>query len=158
MKNSKVLRAAAAFCLLATLIVFTSAKKYGSDEIKENAVLLNGNPLTTASIWLGSTGTLTVFDRNPATDVAKKILFRVSLMRGDMVIKRVVSDNGQQVKEVEISKLLSFAKLGDEILVEPIDENREATRRVFRVAQAPSLYWVPRNWFPVPNNGKGDGC
>ncbi|WP_373511425.1 hypothetical protein [Persicitalea sp.] len=156
MKNSKVLRAAAAFCLLATLIVFTSAKKYGSDEIKENAVLLNGNPLTTASIWLGSTGTLTVFDKNPATDVGKKILFRVSLMRGDMVIKRVVSDNGQQVKEVEISELLSFAKLGDEILVEPSDENREGTRRVFRVAQAPNLYWVPRNWFAVPMNG--DGC
>ena len=108
MKNSKLIRAAAAFCLLATLVVFTSARKYGHDERNENAVLLNGNPLTTASIWLGSTGTLTVFDGNPATDVVTKMLFRVSLKRGDMVIKRVVFDNSQQVRESRNKRTAGF--------------------------------------------------
>ncbi len=148
MNKLKSIQITAMLGLLVLAGIFISARTIDAGTASPGPVLLDGKTLHTSQIWLNSNGKLSLVVRSSESVAAARVPFRVVLKRGSMIISRAVSETG----EMEISRLLKLAALGDELVVEPLDKNLSNARRVFRVGQYPSFHWIPALRI------QGDGC
>lgn len=171
MKKKKFFQRAAALSILlmAGVGVLVQSgfvfKKTTSSEpkyVSSTTVLLNQRPLIYNSIIPKSRGLMALVTNDPATTEVTQIPFRVYLKRGNIILSRAASNPDQAGQEVEISKMLSIAMVGDQLIVEPIKtkQGNEARRsdapHLIRVDKYAGVNLIPIRFFPVPNNG--DGC
>ncbi|GHB63052.1 hypothetical protein [Persicitalea jodogahamensis] len=148
MNKLKSIQIIAMLGLLILAGIFISARTIDAGTASSGPVLLDGRTLHTSQIWLNSNGKLSLIVGSSENKAATRVPFRVVLKRGNMIISRAVSETD----EMEISRLLKLAALGDELEVEPLDKNLSNARRVFRVGQYPSFHWIPALRI------HGDGC
>lgn len=98
-----------------------------------NPLLLNGLPLEYADFSPFSEGRLTVVEGNPASSAAKSIPFKIYLRRGGKIIHEGASDTKREVTETELSKILSIARDGDHLVIEPARKKDWKAKRILRV-------------------------
>ncbi len=148
MKKLKAIQISVILGLLVLAGVFTSARTIEAEPVYAGPVLLNGKTLHSPLLWLNSNGQLSLVTSHAETGEPSGVPFRVYLKRGNMVISRAASN----ADGMEISTILRQATLGDELVVEPVDEKLSTARRVFSVGRYPAFNWIPTL------NGPRDGC
>ena len=116
-----------------------------------NSVLFNGKPLIYDQFSLSSRGLLTMVINDSKTQESKSIAFKIYLKRQDKVIPFGGSDNGNGVSEIEVSDILKFANLGDQLIIEPVEKKAQIFTRVIFLRYSYFLEFLYRG------NNK-DGC
>ena len=116
-----------------------------------NSILFNGKPLIYDQFSLSSRGLLTMVINDSKTQESKSIAFKIYLKRQDKVIPFGGSDNGNGVSEIEVSDILKFANLGDQLIIEPVEKKAQIFTRVIFLRYSYFLEFLYRG------NNK-DGC
>jgi len=115
------------------------------------SVLFNGKPLVYEQFSLNSTGLLTMVLNNPKTKETKTMPFKIYLKRQDKVVPFGGSEYKNGVSEVEVSDILKFANLGDQLVIEPVEKKSQMFTRVIFLRYSYFLEFLYRG------NNK-DGC
>jgi hypothetical protein len=116
-----------------------------------NSVLFNGKPLVNEQFSLSSRGILTMVTSDPKTKELKSMAFKIYLKRQDKVVPFGGSNYGNEVSEVEVSEILKFANLGDQLIIEPIEKKGQMSTRVIFLRYSYFLEFLNRG-------GNKDGC
>jgi hypothetical protein len=116
-----------------------------------NSVLFNGKPLVNEQFSLSSRGVLTMVMTDPKTKELKSMAFKIYLRRQDKVVPFGGSNYGNEVLEVEVSEILKFANLGDQLMIEPIEKKAQMSTRVIFLRYSYFLEFLNRG-------GNKDGC
>ncbi len=98
-----------------------------------NPLLLNNKPLEFADFSIKSKGILSLVKGDPESSEAVKIPFRICLRRDGEIITAGKSDINSEVTEVEISDVLSHAKLEDHLLIIPVRKSDYKAKRIIRI-------------------------
>ncbi len=162
-----ILLIAGVVVLLQSGFVFKKTTSSEPEYVSSTIVLLNHRPLLYNSIIPKSQGIITLVSSDSTSADAPQIPFRVYLKRGNITLSRAASNPNQTQQQVEISKMLSIAMVGDQLIVEPIEikqctdarqsnANRSNTPHLIRVDKYTGVNLIPMRFFPTPNNG--DGC
>lgn len=117
-----------------------------------NPLLLNGKLFNYADFSVVSQGMLTVVAGNPETDEAEKIPFRIYLRRNGKNINNGGSDTTRSLLTVELATVLTHAKSGDYLVIEP---TRKSDARAWRSIKLKD-YYFDFNLFSFIKNK--DGC
>jgi hypothetical protein len=99
-----------------------------------NPLLLNGKPLDYIAFNAKSTGELTVIKGAALTGKTTQVLFYVYLRRdGNRVF--IPGDEGSEIgkTKIDISQILRHAKLGDQLVIEPIDKADGPVKRILNI-------------------------
>ena len=124
----------------------------GENEITfYNSLLFNGKPLVYDQFSLSSRGILTMVMSDSKTKEMKTMLFKVYLKRQDKILPFGVSNQGNGVTEVDISDILKFANLGDQLVIEPVEKKAQMSTRVIFLRYSYFLEFLNRG-------GNKDGC
>lgn len=123
-----------------------------NDKAFYNSVLFNGKPLIYDQFSLSSRGVLTMVMNDSKTKEMKSMAFRIYLKRQDKVLPFGVYNHGNGVSEIEVSEILKFANLGDQLIIEPVDKKGQMSTRVIFLRYSYFLEFLNRG-----NNNK-DGC
>ncbi|WOK06558.1 hypothetical protein [Imperialibacter roseus] len=99
--------------------------------IHVDCLLLNGVPFDVALLDTKSWGLISLVRGKPGSPEQEHIPFRAYLRRGDIVMHNAFFQN--PVYEVSISKVLSGAKPGDVIIVEPVRDEDYKAKRVLKL-------------------------
>ena len=116
-----------------------------------NSLLFNGKPLVYDQFSLSSRGVLTMVMSDSKTKEMKTMLFKVYLKRQDKILPFGVSNQGNGVTEVDISDILKFANLGDQLVIEPVEKKAQMSTRVIFLRYSYFLEFLNRS-------GNKDGC
>lgn len=116
-----------------------------------NSVLFNGKPLIYDQFSLSSRGILTMILNDSKTKEMKSMAFRVYLKRQDKILPFGRSDDGNGVTEIEVSEILKFANLGDQLVIEPVEKKAQMSTRVIFLRYSYFLEFLNRG-------GNKDGC
>lgn len=116
------------FVVLVTLLLTTQS---GIALVKNNPLLINGEPINYEQFSLSSKGMLrmVVEDTNGKGNIV--IPFRIYLKRDNKIVHLGSSNANNKLTEIEISQVLKFANLGDELVIEPVDKKFYTAKRVF---------------------------
>ena len=124
----------------------------GENEITfYNSLLFNGKPLVYDQFSLSSRGILTMVMSDSKTKETKTMLFKVYLKRQDKILPFGISNQGNGVTEVDISDILKFANLGDQLVIEPVEKKAQMSTRVIFLRYSYFLEFLNRG-------GNKDGC
>jgi hypothetical protein len=118
-----------------------------------NSVLFNGKPLVYDQFSLSSRGVLTMVMNDSKTKEMKSMLFKVYLKRQDKILPFGVSNQVSGVTELEVSEILKFANLGDQLVIEPIEKKAQMSTRVIFLRYSYFLEFLNRS-----NGNNKDGC
>ncbi len=118
----------------------------------DNPLLLNDKPFNYAEFSVVSSGMLTVVAGNPETDEAEKIPFRIYLRRNGKNINNGASDTTRSLLMVEVATVLTLAKSGDYLVIEP---TRKSDAKAWRSIKLKD-YYFDFNLFSFIRNK--DGC
>jgi hypothetical protein len=118
-----------------------------------NSVLFNGKPLVYDQFSLSSRGVLTMVMNDSKTKEMKSMLFKVYLKRQDKILPFGVSNQVSGVTELEVSEILKFANLGDQLVIEPIEKKAQMSTRVIFLRYSYFLEFLNRG-----NGNNKDGC
>ena len=140
------------FAFVAISMLF-SQSIFGGENEKAfyNSVLFNGKPLVYDQFSLSSRGVLTMVMSDSKTKEMKTMLFKVYLKRQDKILPFGVSNQGNGVNELEVSELLKFANLGDQLVIEPVEKKAQMSIRVIFLRYSYFLEFLNRG-------GNKDGC
>lgn len=117
-------------------------------DICGNPLTVNGQPFNYDTFPVNSWGVLALVEGDPASKHAKPMPFRVYLRRAGTVVRRGASDETREVYSVQLAEVLSAARLGDELVVEPAGPSANPrAKRVIRLT-----------WFNYLTLKNGDGC
>ncbi|MEY4540180.1 MAG: hypothetical protein RLZZ306_1937 [Bacteroidota bacterium] len=116
-----------------------------------NSLLFNGKPLVYDQFSLSSRGVLTMVMGDSKTKETKTMLFKVYLKRQDKILPFGVSNQGNGVTELDVSEILKFANLGDQLVIEPIEKKAQMSTRVIFLRYSYFLEFLNRS-------GNKDGC
>lgn len=99
-----------------------------------NPLTLNGQVLDYSNFNIKSQGQLSVVTGDPKSANATKIPFYISLRRNGKIIKEVkMGFLKQQIYSIEISKVLSFSKAGDQLLIIPANKTDWKAKRILKI-------------------------
>lgn len=98
-----------------------------------NPLLLNNRPLDYSLFSITSKGVLSVVAGQPGSAEAVKIPFRAYLKRNGMILMNGAIDSGKSVHELEISRILANAEVGDFLVIEPVRQEDWVARRSIRL-------------------------
>ncbi|MEQ9102032.1 MAG: hypothetical protein RIF36_26070 [Imperialibacter sp.] len=99
--------------------------------IHVDCLLLNGVPFDVALLDTKSWGLMSLVRGKPGSPEQEHIPFRAYLRREDIIIYNAFFQN--PVYEVSVSKVLSGAKPGDVIIVEPVRDEDYKAKRVLKL-------------------------
>ena len=116
-----------------------------------NSVLFNGKPLVYDQFSLSSRGVLTMVMNDSKTKEMKTMLFKVYLKRQDKILPFGDCNHGNGVGEIEVSEILKFANLGDQLVIEPVEKKAQMSIRVIFLRYSYFLEFLNRG-------GNKDGC
>lgn len=114
-----------------------------------NPLTINGKPLDYRDFSVASIGVLAVVAGNPDAVGATRIPFRIYLQRDG---KRI-GVGASNATQVDLAPVLTFAKPGDYLIVEPTRKCDWRAKRTVLVKESPFL----PNWFSMLTKSK-DGC
>jgi hypothetical protein len=118
--------------------------------------LMNDRPFDYINFSLASRGTLTMAGGNPETAEVENVPFRIYLRRNGKIINTGASDTTCAVKTIDVSSVLSIAKLGDDLIIEPVRKSDASARRCIKLKNA---YFYPNLFFLLKKQSKkGEGC
>jgi hypothetical protein len=120
----------------------------------DNPLLINGQPLNYEYFSIGSKGILTMIIDDSKSKDSKTIPFKVYLRRDKKIVHLGGYTSDRQLSEIEISEVLKFANLGDELVIEPVDKKYYTSTRVFFLRN--NLVKFISNFIMYGN--KKDGC
>ena len=98
-----------------------------------NPLLLNNKPFNFATFSMASRGTLAVVTGNPETEVVEKIPFRIYLVRDGKIVNGGASDTNRSMLEIDVAPVLARAKIGDNLIIEPVRPSDSKARRSIRL-------------------------
>lgn len=147
------------FVLSSVLILNLSVSESFPENVVEafgyNSLLLNGQPINTERFSINSQGKLSLVNGDPAVSNQERLAFFAYVKRGGEIVSREAYAYNHPVKELEIAGILSQAKPGDQLIIEPVNKNDVLGRRIIKVRQPE---YVPQfRWF-FGVNKKNDGC
>ena len=116
-----------------------------------NSLLFNGKPLIYDQFSLSSRGVLTMVMSDSKTKEIKTMLFKVYLKRQDKILPFGISNQGNGVTELDVSDILKFANLGDQLVIEPVEKKSQMSIRVIFLRYSYFLEFLNRG-------GNKDGC
>ena len=114
-----------------------------------NSVLFNGKPLINEQFSLNSRGVLTMV----MGDMKTKIPFKIYLKRQDKIVPLGGSAYENELTEIEVSQILKFANLGDQLVIEPVDKKPQTAVKVIFLRYSYFLEFLNRG-----NSNNKDGC
>jgi hypothetical protein len=153
--ENKLLKFVLSSVLLLNLSVSESFPENVGDISGYNPLLLNGQPIDTERFSINSQGKLSLVKGNPAVPNPERLAFFAYVKRGGEVVNAEAYAYKHPVKELEIAGILSAAKPGDQLIIEPVNKDDVVGRRVIKVKQP---VYVPQfRWF-FGVNKKNDGC
>lgn len=114
-----------------------------------NPLVLDGIELDYSFFSLSSRGKLAVVAGDPNSADAVKIPFRAYLRRNGKPVNGAKPEVGCATSEVELADVLAYARIGDELVIEPTRKEDAVAKRVIRL----KLFWFLKLPFE-----KGDGC
>jgi hypothetical protein len=135
--------------------ILLSQSIFGGENEKSfyNSVLFNGKPLAYDQFSLSSRGVLTMVMNDSKTKEMKSMLFKVYLKRQDKILPFGVSNQVSGVTELEVSEILKFANLGDQLVIEPVEKKAQMATRVIFLRYSYFLEFLNRG-----NGNNKDGC
>ncbi|MFC5410255.1 hypothetical protein ACFPMF_13095 [Larkinella bovis] len=114
-----------------------------------NALRLNGFPLDYGWFSIQSRGKLSIVEGDADENQTARIPIRVYLKRGKTIVTPDRAGGCQGATEVDLAEIMSLARAGDELVVEPVRKEDAMAKRVIFL----KLFWF------LPNkNVKGPGC
>jgi hypothetical protein len=140
--------------IVISMLISQSIFAGDNDKAFYNSVLFNGKPLIYDQFSLSSRGVLTMVMNDSKTKEMKSMAFRIYLKRQDKVLPFGVYNHINGVSEIEVSEILKFANLGDQLIIEPIEKKGQMSTRVIFLRYSYFLEFLNRG-----NNGNNkDGC
>ncbi|PWK27281.1 hypothetical protein LV89_01594 [Arcicella aurantiaca] len=116
--------------VFSTLFTVTIAARE-NEKIIYNPLLIDGQPINYEQFSLSSKGVITMITENTKGNGTMTIPFKVYLRRDNKIVYLGGSASTNTLSEIEISKVLKFANLGDELVIEPVDKKFQTSGRVF---------------------------
>jgi hypothetical protein len=122
--------------------MFSSMKSVPEEEIKNNALdesdfkplfLLNGKSIGYNVFPIKSKGTLELMKDQSESTKGTRIPFRVYLMRENTMVNSRNLEFLSPVYAFEISKLMTLAKSGDQLILEPVHKEDWEAKRILTV-------------------------
>jgi len=104
------------------------------EDIHCNPILLDGVSLNYQTFGLDSKGVLKLVSGDPNAPNLVQILFYIQLRRNDTVVQ--VSDwnfSSRSLYEVEISKVLMYARQGDHLIINPTHRKDWKAKRILKL-------------------------
>jgi hypothetical protein len=140
--------------IVISMLISQSIFAGDNDRAFYNSVLFNGKPLIYDQFSLSSRGVLTMVMNDSKTKEMKSMLFKVYLKRQDKILPFGISNQVSGVTELEVSEILKFANLGDQLVIEPVEKKAQMSTRVIFLRYSYFLEFLNRG-----NNGNNkDGC
>lgn len=142
-------------CLLSFVFTLTSMLMiqsiFAGDNEKAfyNSILFNGKPLINEQFSLSSRGFLTMV----MSDSKTKIPFRIYLKRQEKIVPLGGSAYENNLTEIEVSEILKFANLGDQLIIEPVEKKPQTAIKVIFLRYSYFLEFLNRG-----NGNNKDGC
>jgi hypothetical protein len=137
--------------IVISMLISQSIFAGDNDRAFYNSVLFNGKPLIYDQFSLSSRGVLTMVMNDSKTKEMKSMLFKVYLKRQDKILPFGVSNQVSGVTELEVSEILKFANLGDQLVIEPVEKKAQMFTRVIFLRYSYFLEFLNRG-------GNKDGC
>lgn len=143
--------------IVISMLISQSIFAGDNDRAFYNSVLFNGKPLVYDQFSLSSRGVLTMVMNDSKTKEMKSMLFKVYLKRQDKILPFGISNQVSGVTEIEVSEILKFANLGDQLVIEPVEKKAQMSTRVIFLRYSYFLEFLNRG--NNGNNGNNkDGC
>lgn len=136
-------------------MLFVPSLARENEKIISNPLLIDGQPINYEQFSLSSKGVITMITENTKGNGTMTIPFKVYLRRDNKIVYLGSSTSADKLSEIEISKVLKFANLGDELVIEPIDKKFQTSGRVFFLRN--NLVKFMSN-FLINRNNNRDGC
>ena len=115
---------------------FNSSEIGSLENIHSNPILLSGKPLDYETFNLDSKGKLILVKGNPTTPEATVIPFYIQLRRhGSIVRTGELMFLNYELFEIEISKVLFYAKLGDHLIINPTRPRDWKAKRIIKLIE-----------------------
>jgi len=115
---------------------FNSSEIGSLENIHCNPILLSGKPLDYETFNLDSKGKLILVKGNPTTPEATAIPFYIQLRRhGSIVRTGELMFLNYELFEIEISKVLFYAKLGDHLIINPTRPRDWKAKRIIKLIE-----------------------
>lgn len=140
--------------LLCALHATVALPKPG-DSVRSIALLLNGKTIDTGQLSGVSRGIISLSANTNSSDKGQVIPFYIYLRRGGKIVDAQAYAHNYAVSHYEIAEVLKSARAGDELIIDPANQNDKTARRTIIVN---STQVVPQyNWL-FGWNGKKDNC
>ncbi|MEA5459594.1 hypothetical protein VB796_11110 [Arcicella sp. LKC2W] len=136
-------------------VLFVTSLARNNEKIISNPLLMDGKPVNYEQFSLSTKGIITMIAEDAMSNKTMSIPFRVYLRRDNKIVHLGGSASAEKLSEIEISKVLKFANLGDELIIEPIDKKFQTSGRVFFLRN--NLVKFMSN-FLINRNNNRDGC
>ncbi|MCF0060984.1 hypothetical protein MUK70_17240 [Dyadobacter chenwenxiniae] len=119
-----------------------------------NPVLLNGRSVSPAELAAARGGKLSLVKLDPKSSRVTKVPFLIYLKRGGKIVDGNAYAHKNPVLEGDIYEVLKAARSGDQLIIDPVNNENQIGRRVITVQ---SSQLTPQfRWFGFTK--KGDGC
>jgi len=101
-----------------------------------NPILLDGKPLDYETFNLKSTGQLSLVSGDPNAPNSELIPFYVQLRRNDVILPvAAINFLNQGSYEIDISKVLAYAKHGDHLIINPTNQKHWKAKRIIKLIE-----------------------
>jgi hypothetical protein len=142
------------FSIVFTMLFSVSYAQTLETNFFANPLLINGKPMVSEHFSLSSRGVLTMVLGDPKLKETKRISFKIYLQRDNKVLKIEEAVGEKEQSEIEISRILRFAILGDELIIEPTDKKYRMAKRVISLKKE-FLNYLILNFL---NTNTKEGC
>jgi hypothetical protein len=152
-KHKKCMKKSFLSFSIIVILMLLSQSIFAGDNAFYNSLLFNGKPFVNEQFSLSSRGVLTMVMSDSKTKELKSMAFKIYLKRQDKVVPFGGSNHGNEVLEIEVSEILKFANLGDQLIIEPINRQSQMSTRVILLKESYFLDFLNNR-----RGGNKDGC
>jgi len=119
-----------------TLNEFARSAMGQHENVYCNPILICGEPLNYNTFNLQTTGELVLINGNPEVSKPSMIPFTIVLRRNGLVLKSPeLNFLNRELYEIEISKVLVFARLGDHLIINPTRLTDWKAKRIIKLSE-----------------------
>nr|WP_295935085.1 hypothetical protein [uncultured Dyadobacter sp.] len=152
--QNKFLQIIPAVVLLCALHASVALPK-ADDSVRSIALLLNGKTIDTRQLSGVSRGVISLSVNSKSSDKGQVIPFYIYLRRDGKIVDAQAYAHNYAVSHYDIAEVLKSARAGDELIIDPANQNDKTARRTIIVNNTqvvPQFNWL-NGWI-----GKKDNC
>jgi hypothetical protein len=113
---------------------FEGSETRQSSTIYCNPLLLDGHSLEYGTFTIYTKGELALITGKPESSWSTKIPFFIRLRRGGKIVNNKNMDFlHKQLYEIEISTVLAFSQLGDQLIITPVNKVDWKAKRILKI-------------------------